>query len=172
MPPASVPAAGDDIAAAQRGDQRAFEQIFRSHAPRVHALACWLGHEGDADDITQDVFVLVWRKLRLFDGRSSFQTWLHRVAVNAIISRARRLKPHTSIDFTSEGSHGSAEDRIVLDDLIARLDPDLRHVFVLHDVEGYKHDEIATLLGIPAGTSGSRLHRARTLLRTALNANA
>ncbi len=164
----------DDISAARAGDHAAFERIFRAHAPRVHALACWFGHEPDADDITQDVFVLIWRKLRLFDGRSAFTTWLHRVAINAILSRQRRRRePATDFPIVSDPTHtDGTEDRVALDDLIAQLPAEMRHVFVLHDVEGYRHEEIATLLGIPAGTSGSRLHRARQFLRAALNDNA
>ncbi len=173
--PSARTVVSEDIALAQAGDHPAFGRLFHAHAPRVRALASWLGHETDADDITQDVFVLVWRKLRSFDGHSAFATWLHRVAINAIISRRRQDRTSTwaSLSDVDDALPGTApDDRVALDDLIARLKPELRDVFVLHDVEGYGHDEIATLLRIPAGTSGSRLHRARQLLRAGMNVTA
>jgi RNA polymerase sigma-70 factor, ECF subfamily len=169
----------EDIAAAREGDHTAFERIFRRHVVKVRALATWLGAGDDADDMTQDVFALLWRKLGKYDGRAAFATWVHRLAVNTIISaqrtgRARRertisendLAPHIHAQCSS--TTGSPDERITLEDAIALLPVEFRHVFVLHDIEGYRHDEIGALLGIPPGTSASRLHRSRSLLRTAL----
>ena len=126
-----------------------------------------------------DVFVLLWRKLGKYDGRAAFTTWVHRLAANSIISARRtgRLAREQTVSENelalSMRAHGSTkpespEERITLEDAIALLPIEIRQVFVLHDVEGYRHDEIGELLGIPAGTSASRLHRSRNLLRTAL----
>jgi RNA polymerase sigma-70 factor (ECF subfamily) len=129
----------------------------------------------DADELTQDVFVRLWQKLGSFRGDSSFTTWLHRLAVNVVIERfrtdqARRARIHDGEEIF-EMLAGPAETRDLGMDFEAALEklPDgAREIFVLHDVEGYKHEEIAELCGITTGGSKAQLHRARLLLRGAL----
>jgi RNA polymerase sigma-70 factor (ECF subfamily) len=170
----SVPAAEalSDVARAAAGDARAFETIYRTHLPRVHSLVRRMTAGRDADELTQDVFVRLWQKLGTFRGDSSFTTWLHRLAVNVVIERfrtdqVRRARLHDGEDIF-EMLAGPAQTRDLGMDFEAALEklPDgAREIFVLHDVEGYKHHEIATLLEISAGTSKAQLHRARMMLR-------
>ena len=177
----SVPAAepSSDVARAAAGDARAFEALYRTHLPRVHSLVRRMTAGRDADELTQDVFVRLWQKLGSFRGDSSFTTWLHRLAVNVVIERfrtdqARRARIHDGEDIF-EMLAGPAETRDVGMDFEAALEklPDgAREIFVLHDVEGYKHHEIGTLLEISAGTSKAQLHRARMMLRKHLGPRA
>ena len=170
----SVPAAEalSDVARAAAGDARAFEALYRTHLPRVHSLVRRMTAGRDADELTQDVFVRLWQKLGTFRGDSSFTTWLHRLAVNVVIERfrtdqVRRARLHDGEDIF-EMLAGPAQTRDLGMDFEAALEklPDgAREIFVLHDVEGYKHHEIATLLEISAGTSKAQLHRARMMLR-------
>ncbi len=158
-------------------DSRVFEALYARHAANVYALACWLGERDEADDITQEVFLLVWRKGSTFKGSAEFGTWLRRVAVNVIFSRRRSLSSQliSSSDSleTDDRMHSTSglglEDKITFEDAVAGLPNGMREVFVLHDVEGYGHDEIARMLEIAVGTSGSRLHRARMLLKEVLH---
>lgn len=131
-----------------------------------------------ADELTQDVFVRAWQKLKTFRGESSFATWLHRLAVNVIIERFRSLGTardrflpdgETVLERMSGPSPLRHDTRMDLDRAMRRLPPGARAVFVLHDVEGYKHEEIGELLGVSIGTSKSQLHRARMSLRSHLN---
>jgi RNA polymerase sigma-70 factor (ECF subfamily) len=164
--------AGSDVARAAAGDARAFEALYRTHLPRVHSLVRRMTAGRDADELTQDVFVRLWQKLGTFRGDSSFTTWLHRLAVNVVIERfrtdqVRRSRMHDGEDIF-EVLPGPAQTRDLGMDFEAALEklPDgAREIFVLHDVEGYKHHEIATLLEISAGTSKAQLHRARMMLR-------
>jgi RNA polymerase sigma-70 factor (ECF subfamily) len=161
-----------DVARAAAGDARAFEALYRTHLPRVHSLVRRMTGGRDADELTQDVFVRVWQKLETFRGDSSFTTWLHRLAVNVVIERfrtdtARRARIHDGED-VFEMLPGPAQTRDIGMDFEAALEklPDgAREIFVLHDVEGYKHHEIATMLDISPGTSKAQLHRARMMLR-------
>jgi RNA polymerase sigma-70 factor (ECF subfamily) len=161
-----------DVARAAAGDARAFEAVYRAHLPRVHSLVRRMTAGRDADELTQDVFVRLWQKLGTFRGDSSFTTWLHRLAVNVVIERfrtdqARRGRIVDGEDIF-EMLPGPAQTRDLGMDFEAALEklPDgAREIFVLHDVEGYKHHEIATLLEISAGTSKAQLHRARMMLR-------
>jgi RNA polymerase sigma factor (sigma-70 family) len=164
---------GDDVALAAAGDTEAFERVYRAHVARVHGLARRMAGPEAADELTQDVFVRAWQKLGTFRGDSSFGTWLHRLAVNVIIERFRSLGLQRD-RFLGDGEEtlgrlssprASGDFRLDFDNALARLPHAARNVFVLHDVEGYKHHEIGTLLGISAGTSKSQLHRARTLMR-------
>jgi RNA polymerase sigma factor (sigma-70 family) len=162
----------DDVALAAAGDVRAFERLYRAHLPRVHGLVRRMTAGRDADELTQDVFVRVWQKLSSFRGESAFGTWLHRLAANVVIERFRS-------DATRRQRHVDGEDvfqrlpalarsgdlSMDLDTALERLPDGAREIFVLHDVEGYKHHEIADLLGISAGTSKAQLHRARMMLR-------
>jgi RNA polymerase sigma-70 factor (ECF subfamily) len=126
----------------------------------------------DADELTQDVFVRVWQKLGSFRGESSFTTWLHRLAVNVVIERfraetARRQRLHDGEEIfeTLSGPNASRDLPMDFDAALEKLPDGAREIFVLHDVEGYKHHEIGSLLGISPGTSKAQLHRARMMLR-------
>jgi len=169
-PPTDVLAS--DAALAARGDVAAFERLYRATAARVHTLARRLLGDDDADDATQEAFVLAWRRLGSFRGEASFATWLHRLAVNHCVSRARRREPPADDGAVVDERLARPNDRAAALDLeaaIARLPGGARRVFVLHDVEGFRHEEIASLLGVSTGTSKSQLHRARLLLRGALH---
>jgi RNA polymerase sigma-70 factor, ECF subfamily len=167
----------DDVALAARGDTGAFERLYRTHLGRVHNLARRMAGPEAADELTQDVFVRLWQKLSTFRGEASFTTWLHRLAVNVIIERFRTLGAsrerfladgETVLDTMPAARPARYDAAMDLDSAVKRLPPGARAVFVLHDVEGYRHEEIATLLGVSVGTSKSQLHRARMTLRTHL----
>ena len=162
----------DCVERAAGGDVRAFEQLYRTHLPRVHGLVRRLSGGRDADELTQDVFVRVWQKLKTFRGDAAFATWLHRVAVNVVIERfradtARRQRLHDGEDIFATISAPERRRDVTLDfeAALEKLPDGAREIFVLHDVEGYKHHEIGTLLGISPGTSKAQLHRARMMLR-------
>jgi len=164
-----------DVALAVGGDQEAFERLYRRHVPRVTSLAGWLLDSGEADDAVQEVFIRVWQKLHTFAGQSSFGTWLHRVAVNLMLRRRRNLgisrQRHAAADDELETVSAPREHpdlRVAIERAVDQLPRGAREVFVLHDMEGYKHDEIAELLSVDPGTSRSQLHRARMLLRQLL----
>jgi len=165
----------DDIALAASGDAEAFERLYRRHVARVNALARWLVGGSDVDDAVQEVFIRVWQKLGTFAGQSAFGTWLHRVAVNALLRRRETLGKHRARHTEDELALGSApaparhpELRLAIERAVDGLPAGAREVFVLHDMEGYKHEEIGEMLGIDPGTSRSQLHRARMLLRRVL----
>jgi RNA polymerase sigma-70 factor (ECF subfamily) len=171
----------DLVARAQAGDQTAFRDLYRQHAGRVYALCLRLtGNAGDAEDRTQDVFVRLWDKLRSFRGDSAFSSWLHRLAVNVVLNerrttgrRERRVMPAEDPDNVVGAQHAappqnSAGLSIDLERAIAELPNGAREVFVLYDVEGYGHADIAALVGIAEGTSKAQLFRARRLLREKL----
>lgn len=167
----------DDVALAAAGDVRAFERLYRAHLPRVHGLVRRMTAGRDADELTQDVFVRVWQKLSSFRGESAFGTWLHRLAANVVIERFRsdatRRQRHVDgeqIFETLPALQRTGDLAMDLDVALARLPDGAREIFVLHDVEGYKHNEIAELLGISPGTSKAQLHRARMMLRKHLRA--
>ncbi len=177
-PPNSAFADPGDAARAAAGDQEAFGRLYQAHMGRVFALCARMtADRALAEELTQDVFVRAWEKLPLFRGESAFGTWLHRLAVNVVLNRresdGRRRSHHvddadgTAIDFAQARPHAPG-DRMDLEQAIAGLPPGARRVFVLHDVQGYRHEEIAQLLGITAGGSKAQLHRARLLLREAL----
>lgn len=173
----SKPVLVDDVVLASRGDSVAFERVYRAHMPRVYNLARRMAGADAADDLTQDVFVRAWQKLASFRGESSFATWLHRLAVNVIIERFRALgtardrflaDSEPVLDRLPGPRAGRYDAGMDLDAAIERLPPGARAVFVLHDVEGYRHDEIGGILGVSVGTSKSQLHRARMTLRASL----
>jgi len=160
------------VALAAAGDARAFERLYRAHLPRVHGLVRRMTAGRDAEELTQDVFVRVWQKLSSFRGESAFGTWLHRLAANVVIERFRtdatRRQRHVDGDGIFEtlpAKQRTGDLAMDLDVALARLPDGAREIFVLHDVEGYKHHEIADLLGISVGTSKAQLHRARMMLR-------
>ena len=159
---------------AASGDQRAFERLYRQHVARVHSLVRrMVGGETDPDELTQDVFVRAWERLGTYRGEAAFGTWLHRLAVNVILNWRRteanarsRVEDGVDADMV-EGvrSGGGGGEGLDLEGAIGRLPPGARQVFVLHDVQGFKHEEIATMMGVTPGTSKAQLHRARMLLR-------
>lgn len=166
----------DDVARAAAGDVEAFERLYRATVGRVYALACRMAGEDSADDLTQEVYLRAWRKLHTFRGDAAFATWLHRLAVNLILTRReserKREARHVGHEGVLEGMVARVRPpgiRMDLEAALERLPAGAREVFVLYDVEGYTHDEIAGLLAISAGTSKSQLHRARMLLRNHLN---
>ena len=162
----------DDVALAATGDVSAFERVYHAHLPRVHSLVRRMSGGRDANELTQDVFVRVWQKLGSFRGDAAFSTWLHRLAVNVVIERFRsdtlrrqRLRQGDGIFDTLPAPSTSRDLSMDFEAALASLPDGAREIFVLHDIEGYKHHEIATLLGISAGTSKAQLHRARMMLR-------
>lgn len=175
--PAPPPHSEPDVSLAAGGDRLAFERLYRRHADRVFALcARMIADRGEAEELTQDVFVRAWDKLTLYRGESAFSTWLHRLAVNVILNHRKSASRRRAREIDDQEQLEGQADRTVypgtrmdLEQAIATLPPGARRVFVLHDVEGYKHEEIADLLGVTSGGSKAQLHRARRLLREALN---
>ena len=172
-----MPPPDDRVARAQAGDQTAFRELYREHAGRVYALCLRLtGDSRDAEERTQDVFVRLWDKLRSFRGDSAFSSWLHRLAVNVVLNerrttsrRERRVMPAEDPDNVAGAQHAAPLHlNIDLERAIAELPDGAREVFVLYDIEGYGHGEIAELVGIAEGTSKAQLFRARRLLREKL----
>ncbi len=172
-----MPPPDDLVARAQTGDQTAFRELYREHAGRVYALCLRLtGDARDAEERTQDVFVRLWDKLRSFRGDSAFSSWLHRLAVNVVLNerrttsrRERRVMPAEDPDGVVGAQHAAPHHlNIDLERAIAELPDGAREVFVLFDIEGYGHGEIAGLVGIAEGTSKAQLFRARRLLREKL----
>ena len=161
-----------DVERAERGDAQAFARLYEDHKDRIWALASRMAGYDRAAELTQDVFVRAWQKLGTFRGEARFGTWLHRLAVNLILSRrasfaierARFLDGEASLDELPARA-GHSELGIDFESAIARLPDGARAVFVLHDIEGYRHEEIAGLLGVATGTTKAQLHRARMLLR-------
>jgi RNA polymerase sigma-70 factor (ECF subfamily) len=168
----------DWIAQAKQGSQTAFYQLYQLHHRKVYAL-CWrmLADKDSAEDVCQEVFVVLWQKINNFRGESKFSTWLHSVASNVVLSHLRKQKNWLQRVFSIEDqSHDvqvteefvSLEDSSELDNLdkhIARLPERARLVFVLFAVEGYRHEEIANMLNMAVGSSKSQYHRAKTLLK-------
>ena len=159
------------------GDVEAYEQLYREHAGRVHGLCLRMTRDrGEAEELVQDVFVRVWEKLGSFRGGSAFSTWLYRVAVNTVIERMRaqarwreRHDDAADPDAAPDNAFASLDGGdIDLERAITQLPVQARMVFLLHDVEGHKHREIADLTGLAVGTCKAHLHRARKLLRATL----
>ena len=165
------------VRAAGAGDRRAFESLYRRHSRRVYAVLWRLcGHEARAEDLLQDAFVRAWQALPGFRFESAFSTWMHRLAVNTALMEIRgrsggealetddaALETHAIADSAARTALGMDLERAV-----ATLPPRARAVLVLHDIEGWKHEEIAAELGMAVGSSKAQLHRARGLLRTRL----
>ncbi len=167
----------DDVRRATAGDPAAFRRLYERHVDRIHGLALRMTGSAAAEDLTQEVFIRAWERLGSFRGDARFGTWLHRLAVNHILTARRRLRRHedravSSEDFLARAeaptrrSSGAAVD---LERAIGTLPAGAREIFVLYDVEGYPHKEIADAMGISIGTSKSQLHRARMLLRSYLH---
>jgi RNA polymerase sigma-70 factor, ECF subfamily len=165
-----------DVALAARGDSSAFERLYRMHVARIHNLTRRMLGRDQADEVTQDIFVRTWQKLGQFRGDSQFSTWLHRLAVNVVIERRRsfalqreRMEDDPSALDLVTIAPGRADLTVDFEHAMEQLPPGAREIFVLHDVEGYKHREIAAMLEITTGTSKRQLHRARMLMRKHLN---
>jgi len=189
---ASVPEVGavaDDEAEclrrAKAGDARAFERLYRAHLSRVYGLCVRLadGDSAKAEQYTQDAFVRAWEKLGSFRGESLFSTWMHRLTVNLVLGERRLLKRWVTFEdeFPPEQEHlepqeaclaaqpqEQAGQRLDLERALVKLPKGARTVLMLHDIEGYRHEEIAALTGIAVGTSKAQLHRARRLMRELL----
>jgi RNA polymerase sigma-70 factor (ECF subfamily) len=162
-----------------------FEQLYRKHYRRVYSICLRMtGNVAEAEDLTQEVFIQLHRKLGSFRGEAAFTTWLHRLTVNQVLMHFRKRSVRSELT-TDDGEVPDSVDpdtvnpeampivdRISLECAIAKLPPGYRTVFVLHDVEGYEHEEIAKLLGCSAGTSKSQLHKARLKLRRLLRQRA
>jgi RNA polymerase sigma-70 factor (ECF subfamily) len=167
--------------AATAGDERAFEALYRATSGRVYAICLRMTRDGErAAELTQDVFVRVWERLGAFRGESAFESWLHRIAVNVVLESERstrrriaRVEPSDELA-EMEGAQmltrkdGHDLDRMDLEAAIAALPPATRRVFILHDVEGYRHEEISRMTGSAQGTLRAQLFRARRLLMEAL----
>ncbi|GBC81616.1 ECF RNA polymerase sigma factor SigE [bacterium HR10] len=177
-----------DVALAQAsaaGDMSAFEELYRRHRRKVYSLCLrMLGNVPDAEDLTQEVFLQLYRKIGSFKGAAALSTWLYRLTVNRVLMylRTHRRQQEEQLHEGEEIAQteamkrprrdGSIIDRIDLERAIRRLPPGYRAVFLLHDMEGYEHEEIARLLGIAVGTAKSQLHKARMKLRELLGADA
>jgi RNA polymerase sigma-70 factor (ECF subfamily) len=167
------------IVRAQKGDVNAFELIYNEHSGRVYALCLRLmgGEQTAATELMQDVFIRAWKNLDRFRGESAFSSWLHRLAVNAMLENARSDRRRTAwvlpMEDTSRigafATGDSLELRMDLESAIARLPAGARTAFVLHDIEGFQHHEIADQLGVAVGTVKAQLHRAHKLLIKALD---
>ena len=166
---------------AARGDSAAFEELYRLHHRRVYTLCLRMTqNEAEAEDITQDIFIVLMHKAGDYRAEASFTTWLHRLTVNQVLMHFRKKKAKREEQVEDEhdeinvprgmpGSRpGQLIDRITLEDALSRLPPGYRAAFILHDVEGFEHEEVARLLGCAVGTSKSQLHKARTKLRKLL----
>jgi RNA polymerase sigma-70 factor (ECF subfamily) len=185
--PATAPASGEAavLALAQAGDHHAFAQLYALHKRRIYSLCLrMVGNAAEAEDLTQEAFLQLHRKIGTFRGDSAFSTWLHRMAINVVLMRLRKKglslisldeamepapeeRPGRSFgapDLTLTGSI----DRLALERAVANLPAGYRLIFVLHDIEGYEHNEIASMLDCSIGNSKSQLHKARLKLREAL----
>jgi RNA polymerase sigma-70 factor, ECF subfamily len=173
---------------AKQGDAGAFEYLYDLHKRRVYSLCLRMtGNTAAAEDLTQEAFLQLFRKIGTFRGESAFSTWLHRMAVNVVLMQLRKKNlPVVPIDETSEGEEegtirkepgapdsrlAGSIDRLHLQRAVDELPPGYRTIFVLHDVEGYEHNEIAEMIGCSIGNSKSQLHKARIKLRDLLRAN-
>lgn len=171
-------AALDYIRRAQSGDVDAFELLYREHSGRIYALCLRLkaGDRSDATELMQDVFIRAWRRLSTFRGDCALSSWLHRLAVNTMLENARsdgrRVARVLPMDDTSRlagaARSSGVELKMDMENAIASLPKGARLAFVLHDVEGYQHQEIAEQLSVSVGTVKAQLHRARRLLRERL----
>lgn len=167
------------------GDMAAFEEIYRRHHRRVYSICLrMLQNTSEAEDLTQDVFIQLYRKIGSFRGDSAFTTWLHRMTVNQVLMhfRKRTVKyektteegetPVQIVSGTANPDKMRVVDKIALDNAIEQLPTGYKNVFVLHDVEGFEHEEVAKILGCSVGTSKSQLHKARLKLQKLLRKKA
>src|SRR5690349_9299156 len=180
---ADIPAASDHALAqsAAQGDMSAFEELYKRHHRRVYSLCLRMTQNvSEAEDLAQEAFVRLFRKIGSFRGESAFTTWLHRLTVNQVLMHFRKRSvrdektteegetPVQVVRGTENPNSMPVMDRIALENALKQLPPGYRTVFVLHDVEGHEHEEIAKMLGVAVGTSKSQLHKARMKLRKIL----
>ena len=173
------------IERAKGGDAESFEALYSLHKRRVYSLCLrMVGNVAEAEDLTQEAFLQLYRKIGTFRGESAFSTWLHRLAVNVVLMHLRKKGlPEVSLDEMLEPQHdegpkkdigardnalAGSVDRVNLERAVESLPPGYRIIFVLHDVEGYEHNEIAEMMGCSIGNSKSQLHKARMKLRDLL----
>lgn len=170
---------------ASKGDMVAFEELYKRHHRRVYSICLrMLQNSSEAEDLTQDVFIQLYRKIGSFRGDSAFTTWLHRMTVNQVLMhfRKRNVKfektteegetPDQIVSGTANPEKMRIVDKIALDNAIAQLPNGYKNVFMLHDVEGFEHEEVARILGCSVGTSKSQLHKARLKLQKLLQKKA
>ncbi|QYO66134.1 RNA polymerase sigma factor [Leptolyngbya sp. 7M] len=170
---------------ASKGDMAAFEEIYQRHHRRVYSICLrMLQNAYEAEDLTQDVFIQLYRKIGSFRGDSAFTTWLHRMTVNQVLMhfRKRNVKyekvteegetPDQIVNGTDDPDRMPIVDKIALENAIDQLPDGYKNVFVLHDIEGFEHEEVARILGCSVGTSKSQLHKARLKLRKLLQKKA
>jgi RNA polymerase sigma-70 factor, ECF subfamily len=182
------PTEAEAIERAKQGDAEAFEYLYSLHKRRVYSLCLRMtGNPASAEDLTQEAFLQLFRKIGTFRGESAFSTWLHRMSVNVVLMQLRKKNlPLVPLDDATEGEDegtvrkepGASDerlagsiDRLHLQRAVDELPPGYRTIFVLHDVEGYEHNEIATIVGCSIGNSKSQLHKARIKMRELLRAN-
>ena len=176
----------DAIRMAQQGNAAAFERLYQLHNRRVYSLCLrMVGNTAEAEDLTQEAFLQLFRKISTFRGESAFSTWLHRLAVNVVLMRLRKKSAvETSLEEVTEPDEESGGprrdfgtldlrltgsiDRVNLQRAVEQLPPGYKAVFVLHDVQGYEHNEIAEIMSCSIGNSKSQLHKARMRLRELL----
>jgi len=176
------------IERAKRGDARAFQELYDKHKRRVYSLCLRMtANTAEAEDLTQEAFLQLYRKIATFRGESAFSTWLHRLSVNVVLMHLRKKSlPVVSLEETTQGGEEDAPkkdfgaedlalagsiDRLQLQKAVDDLPPGYRTIFVLHDIEGYEHNEIAGIVGCSIGNSKSQLHKARMKLRDLLKIN-
>lgn len=164
-----------DAALATAGDGAAFERLYQRHAPRIYGLALRMSSSSDAEEMAQEIFVRAWQKLPSFKGEAAFGTWLFRLGINLILTQRqrnsrRREREHFDEDVLARAPGKKAQLDSAMDFEIAlrELPAGAKEVLLLHDVEGFKHEEIAGMLSISVGTSKSQLHRARMMMRKVL----
>jgi RNA polymerase sigma-70 factor (ECF subfamily) len=187
-PQGDKPTEAEAIDRAKQGDAEAFQFLYDLHKRRVYSLCLRMtGNTASAEDLAQEAFLQLFRKIGTFRGESAFSTWLHRMSVNVVLMQLRRKNlPVVSLEETMEGDEegtirkepGAPDerltgsiDRLQLQRAVDELPPGYRTIFVLHDVEGYEHNEIATMVGCSIGNSKSQLHKARLKLRELLRMN-
>jgi RNA polymerase sigma-70 factor (ECF subfamily) len=176
------------IERAKRGDARAFQELYEKHKRRVYSLCLRMtANTAEAEDLTQEAFLQLYRKIATFRGESAFSTWLHRLSVNVVLMHLRKKSlPVVSLEETTQGGEEDSPkkdfgaedlalagsiDRLQLQRAVDDLPPGYRTIFVLHDIEGYEHNEIAGIVGCSIGNSKSQLHKARMKLRDLLKIN-
>jgi RNA polymerase sigma-70 factor, ECF subfamily len=175
------------IERAKQGDAQAFQALYDKHKRRVYSLCLRMtANTAEAEDLTQEAFLQLYRKIGTFRGESAFSTWLHRLSVNVVLMQLRKKSlPVVSLEETTQGEEDTPKkdfgaedlalagsiDRLQLQKAVDDLPPGYRMIFVLHDIEGYEHNEIATIVGCSIGNSKSQLHKARMKLRDLLKMN-
>jgi RNA polymerase sigma-70 factor, ECF subfamily len=188
QPQSIEPSEAEVIERAKQGDAEAFQMLYEKHKRRVYSLCLRMtANTAEAEDLAQEAFLQLYRKIGTFRGESAFSTWLHRLSVNVVLMHLRKKSlPVVSLEETTQGADEDSArkdfggedvalagsiDRLQLQKAVENLPPGYRMIFVLHDVEGYEHNEIAKIAGCSVGNSKSQLHKARMKLRDLLKMN-